>query len=33
MTVIAAYHGTNSFVFGADTGISYDDCHQNPFLI
>ncbi len=28
MTVIAAYHGTNSFVFGADTGISYDDCQM-----
>lgn len=28
MTVIAAYHGTNSFVFGADTGVDYGDCRM-----
>ena len=28
MTVIAAYHGTSSFVFGADTGVDYGDCRM-----
>ena len=28
MTVIAAYNGTSSFVFGADTGVDYGDCRM-----